>query len=450
MKKSNAIMIILGLLLTLSLLISISFQAPMTDASQYNISSPKLDNLTVTWDCIYFGNYWQNDTNGDGVSDQNDYKEPIKWRVLSVNGKDAFLMADQNLDCQPYHDPSYADYLTWVWDICTLRNWLNGYDSSNEECGSDYSSDNFIDAAFSRAEQNAIQTTEVINENHPIYDTESGNDTKDKVYLLSIVEATNMDYGFTSTTDSSDTRYAKNTAYAEIQGAKTHNDETCNGNGDWWLRSPGSMVGGVSVVSYNGNIDTDACMAPYNYYVGVRPVLHLNLSATSVWSYAGTVSSDGTENLIAPPPTVAPIPTASATPPSSIIQPETPTATVAPKVTPTPKPTVAPTAIPTLKPTTKPPVTAPSKPTIKSAKNNKKKTVTLTWKKVKNAKGYDVQYATNEAFSKKSKLTKSTKVVIKKLKKKKTYSFRVRAYVLDGKTKVYSKWSKVKRVKIKK
>lgn len=119
-------MIILGLLLTLSLLISISFQAPMTDASQYNISSPKLDNLTVTWDCIYFGNYWQNDTNGDGVSDQNDYKEPIKWRVLSVNGKDAFLMADQNLDCQPYHDPSYADYLTWVWDICTLRNWLNG------------------------------------------------------------------------------------------------------------------------------------------------------------------------------------------------------------------------------------------------------------------------------------------------------------------------------------
>lgn len=443
-------MIILGLLLTLSLLISISFQAPMTDASQYNISSPKLDNLTVTWDCIYFGNYWQNDTNGDGVSDQNDYKEPIKWRVLSVNGKDAFLMADQNLDCQPYHDPSYADYLTWVWDICTLRNWLNGYDSSNEECGSDYSSDNFIDAAFSKTEQNAIQTTEVINENHPIYGTESGNDTKDKVYLLSIDEATNMNYGFKSTTDSSETRYAKNTAYAEIQGAKTYNDETCNGNGDWWLRSPGSMVGGVSVVSYNGNIDTGACIAPYHYYVGVRPVLHLNLSDTSVWSYAGTVSSDGTENLIAPPPTAVPIPTATQT--------ITPTATAIPTVSPTDPPVYTKPPIPTtaarivaITPTPSPtPVKAPSKPTIKSAKNNKKKTVTLSWKKVKNAKGYDVQYATNEAFSKKSKLTKSTKVVIKKLKKKKTYSFRVRAYALDGKTKVYSKWSKVKRVKIKK
>lgn len=42
-----------------------------------------------------------------------------------------------------------------------------------------------------------------------------------------------------------------------------------------------------------------------------------------------------------------------------------------------------------------------------------------------------------------------TKFIIKKLKKKKTYYFRVRAYKLNRK-KVYGKWSKIKKVKIKK
>ncbi len=41
--------------------------------------------------------YWQNDTNGDGIADQNDAKEPIKWRVLQVDGDDVFLMSDKNL-----------------------------------------------------------------------------------------------------------------------------------------------------------------------------------------------------------------------------------------------------------------------------------------------------------------------------------------------------------------
>ena len=116
-------------------------------------------------------------------------------------------------------------------------------------------------------------------------------------------------------------------------------------------------------------------------------------------------------------------------------------------ITPSPIPTQVP--ITNTQPKTTP-VTAPSKPTKLSVKNNKKKTVTLTWKKVKGAKGYQVQYAYNEPFSKKTKTTTKTKLVVKSLKKKKTYSFRVRAYKLDGKKKVYGKWSTVKKVKIKK
>ena len=84
-------------------------------------------------------------------------------------------------------------------------------------------------------------------------------------------------------------------------------------------------------------------------------------------------------------------------------------------------------------------------------KNQKKFKVKVIWKKLTNVSGYQIQYAPNKKFKKaKSKMVKSTSAMIKKLKKKKTYFVRVRAYKLvDGK-KVYGKWSAVKKVKIKK
>ena len=85
------------------------------------------------------------------------------------------------------------------------------------------------------------------------------------------------------------------------------------------------------------------------------------------------------------------------------------------------------------------------------AKNQKKCKVKVTWKKVSNSMGYQIQYATNKKFKKaKKKTVKYTFVTLKKLKKKKTYFIRIRAYkIADGK-KVYGKWSTVKKVKIKK
>ncbi len=70
---------------------------------------------------------------------------------------------------------------------------------------------------------------------------------------------------------------------------------------------------------------------------------------------------------------------------------------------------------------------------------------------VTGAKGYQLQYALNKKFKKKKSIqTKKTKYTIKKLKKKKTYYIRVRAYKMNGKKKVYGKWSTVKKVKIRK
>ena len=90
---------------------------------------------------------------------------------------------------------------------------------------------------------------------------------------------------------------------------------------------------------------------------------------------------------------------------------------------------------------------------VASAKAGKK-SVKVTWKKVKGIKGYQIQYSTNNKFKKGNKTitvksTKSTSATIKKLKSKKTYYVRMRTYkVVNGK-KVYSAWSKAKSVKVK-
>ena len=81
----------------------------------------------------------------------------------------------------------------------------------------------------------------------------------------------------------------------------------------------------------------------------------------------------------------------------------------------------------------------------------KKKKLTVSWTKKSGVKGYQLQYALNKKFTKKkkSKPVKKTKITIKKLKQRKTYYFRVCAYKLNGRKKVYGTWSKVKKVKIK-
>lgn len=96
-------------------------------------------------------------------------------------------------------------------------------------------------------------------------------------------------------------------------------------------------------------------------------------------------------------------------------------------------------------------VTKPGKVVIQSLKYKKSKSAVLIIKNVPGADGYQVQYATNKKFKQKvSKSLKKTEVTIKNLEEKKTYYFRVRAYKLNGKEKVYGKWSGIKKVRIKK
>lgn len=301
----------------------------------------------VTWDCVWFGSYPQSEvtekdgdiyntlknvTGWDSNNDitignikyrrlkgkdatystsssspyynwNNDYNtyhyfkyEPIKWRVLSVDGTDALLLADVALDDQRYN----LNYKSVTWATSSIRSWLNGYGVSANEPQKDYSHKNFLNAAFSSEEKNAIKITNVINDNNISYGIAGGNTTSDKVFLLSESEVYHTDtaekYGFTKTYSIYDeARRSRCSTYAHAMGIFRYNSTSesykkYNGNIWWWLRSPGGD-------SYKAaGVDEDGGVSMYGGYVsddyeGLRPALHLNLSSSNLYSYAGTVSS---------------------------------------------------------------------------------------------------------------------------------------------------------------
>ena len=96
-------------------------------------------------------------------------------------------------------------------------------------------------------------------------------------------------------------------------------------------------------------------------------------------------------------------------------------------------------------------VTKPAKVKGVSAKNNKKKSLTVKWRKVNGVKGYQLRYATNKKMKKaKTIIITKNKLVIKKLAKKKYY-IQVCAYKVDSNgKKVKGKWSSKKAIKVKK
>lgn len=95
-----------------------------------------------------------------------------------------------------------------------------------------------------------------------------------------------------------------------------------------------------------------------------------------------------------------------------------------------------------------------------TVKSKSKKKIAVSWKKVKKAKGYEVQVSTSKKFKKSKivfkKLTSKKKLTISKnIKSKKTYYVRIRAYAeyknnTFTTVKVYSKWNKtLRKVKVK-
>ena len=247
----------------------------------------------VTWDCIWFGSYPQTkivssskendlystleksngwDKNNDIIIGKEKYHrakkcyfkyEPIKWRVIKCENGEALLLSDIVLDKQKYN----KRLKKVTWEKSTLRKWLNK---------------KFMNRAFSSSEQEAIRTTKVINEDNYYYKTDGGNDTLDKIYLLSLSETDEeKEYGFTDSYGMT----IKYSNYADLDDYQY-----------WWLRTPGEKNISAAAVdmsgkAYGGGGESDM-------ELGIRPVLHLNLLATDDYSYAGKITSDGTVNQV--------------------------------------------------------------------------------------------------------------------------------------------------------
>lgn len=283
----------------------------------------------VTWDCVYFGSYPQTeikpgdsiytklasgtwDGNGDQICDGERYHklssseathkgsgsgyfdwgssdhyfryDPIKWRVLKVSSMEVLLLSDKLLDCQMY-DLTDASGVTW--ENCYLRSWIRN---------------KFVGRAFTSNQQSAI-ISKFINNNAyplPLIGSTGGKSTEDQVFLLSSDEVatsqTAADYGFINSTYANERRVAKATDFAKAMGVKYYSSN----EGYWWLRTQGSTyfengycrslalepTGELKINGYDFTSDE----------AGIRPALYLNRSTEfmSYYSYAGTVSSDGT------------------------------------------------------------------------------------------------------------------------------------------------------------
>lgn len=81
----------------------------------------------------------------------------------------------------------------------------------------------------------------------------------------------------------------------------------------------------------------------------------------------------------------------------------------------------------------------------------KKKSVTVSWKKVSGATAYEIQYLTKKNVKKaiKFKVKANNGATIKNLKSKKIYYIRVRAIASKGEKNIRASWSKIKKVKVK-
>ena len=166
---------------------------------------------------VTFGRYEQdgNDENGP---------EPLEWIVLGASPEGTLLLSRYGLRAEPYDSAQKET----SWAECGLRMTLK-YD--------------FLPAAFSAEEEAALVTEQVQNgpeEGCPDWPADGGDDTWDKVFLLSWREWEALP---------AEAWICLPSARAALEGA--HADDE-SGAGRWWLRSPGYTASTAAFVFGNG------------------------------------------------------------------------------------------------------------------------------------------------------------------------------------------------------
>jgi len=196
-------------------------------------------------DVVYFGLYEQ-----DGITSNG--KEVIEWLVLEKKDNQALVISKYGLDRQDYN---YMAEVTW--ETCSLRKWLNS---------------SFMDTDFSAKEQNSILSSMVTADKNPENNIFPGNNTTDKVFLLSFTEANKYFH-------SDETRICVPTYYAEAQGVGISDEYEPNGNFScwWWLRTPGKDLYQVMAVYLAGSFSYNGCYVNTDHGPAVRPAMWIDI-----------------------------------------------------------------------------------------------------------------------------------------------------------------------------
>ena len=156
------------------------------------------------------------------------YGEPMEWQVLHVKADKALLLSKYAFACRQYH----TSFTNVTWESCYLRQWLN---------------QDFFQLAFNEEEARFILNAKVPAEHNPDFDTNPGNDTYDKIFLLSVQEAQKY-----FANDEARICYPKD--HLKFEGAWLGDNGACA----WWLRTPGDNshyaagVFHVGCIRYNG------------------------------------------------------------------------------------------------------------------------------------------------------------------------------------------------------
>ena len=243
-KKNNYFPLIVGILILLGIAGTFAYNKSVSKkgtTAKVESSSQKKENNPdyKIGETIEFGNYPQ---------DKDGTEKPIEWIVMKNEGNQILLLSKYVLDAKPYNE----EWEGVTWQTSDIRQWLN-----NE----------FYTTAFNKTEKAKIQTSLIKNEDNSEYGTSEGNDTEDKVFLLSEKEAETL-------FSDEEERIAKATEYAEKSGVYVNKEKAAW----WWLRSPGDY--GFSAAG----VDDDGWVYRIGYNVdyssdGVRPALHLNLQS---------------------------------------------------------------------------------------------------------------------------------------------------------------------------
>jgi len=192
------------------------------------------------------------------------------WRVLDIRDGAALLITEDITGQRAYH--SIETPVTW--EKCDLRRYLN-----NE----------FYDS-FSQADKERIITVTNKNPDNQWYGTAGGNDTQDKIFLLSLEESDKYfgDSGdYLNKRRKSPKNNKRRKFIPNINGdwlSNVHDGERMSDfegyDSWWWLRSPGgkdSEAACVSFLCYGGIFVVGVSVT--GNLGGVRPALWVRLEA---------------------------------------------------------------------------------------------------------------------------------------------------------------------------